>query len=54
MESAGGPDANAADVFVMRTNGTHIRPVTRTELYDSYPDWGPKPSGRPCLDGPAT
>jgi TolB protein len=42
--ATGGPDANAADVFVMRTNGTHIRPVTETVLYDSYPDWGPKPS----------
>jgi len=31
----------AADVYVMRANGTHIRPVTRTLLYDSYPDWGP-------------
>ena len=43
--ATGGPDANAADVFVMRTNGTHVRPVTETVLYDSYPDWGPKPSG---------
>lgn len=33
----------AADVFVMRADGTHRRPVTRTELYDSYPDWGPDP-----------
>jgi TolB protein len=33
----------AADVFVMRANGTHIRHVTRTVLYDSYPDWGPDP-----------
>jgi hypothetical protein len=24
----------------MRADGTHIRPVTRTVLYDSYPDWG--------------
>lgn len=30
-----------ADVFVMRVDGTHIRHVTRTVLYDSYPDWGP-------------
>jgi TolB protein len=30
-----------ADVFVMRANGTQERPVTRTALYDSYPDWGP-------------
>lgn len=30
-----------ADVFVMRVDGTHERAVTRTVLYDSYPDWGP-------------
>ena len=29
------------DVFVMRSNGTGIRPVTRTALWDSAPDWGP-------------
>jgi TolB protein len=32
----------AADVFVMRVDGTHKRHVTRTVLYDSYPDWGPR------------
>lgn len=31
-----------ADVLVMRSDGTHIRHVTRTVLYDSYPDWGPR------------
>ena len=30
----------AADVFVMRTDGSGIRPVTRTPLWDSAPDWG--------------
>lgn len=40
--ATGGPRTNAADVFVMRTNGTHVHRVTRTRLYDSYPDWGPK------------
>jgi TolB protein len=30
-----------ADVLIMRVDGTHIRHVTRTVLYDSYPDWGP-------------
>ena len=34
----------AADVYVMRADGTRIRPLTRTVLYDSYPDWGPKVS----------
>jgi Tol biopolymer transport system component len=31
-----------ADVFVMRPNGTGIRPVTRTKLWHSAPDWGPR------------
>lgn len=30
-----------ADVFIMRVDGTDIRQVTHTLLYDSYPDWGP-------------
>jgi TolB protein len=30
----------AADVFVMRVAGTHMRHVTQTVLYDSHPDWG--------------
>ncbi len=29
------------DIFVMRANGTDIRAVTRTTLWDSAPDWGP-------------
>jgi Tol biopolymer transport system component len=39
--STGGPDLNTADVVIMRANGTGERLVTQTELYDSYPDWGP-------------
>jgi TolB protein len=39
--ATGGPAADAADVFVMRVNGSHKRHLTRTVLYDSYPDWGP-------------
>jgi TolB protein len=39
--ATGGTEANAADVFTMRVDGTHERPVTRTALYDSNPDWGP-------------
>jgi TolB protein len=42
LPATGGPEASSADVFVMRANGTTIRKVTRTELYDSYPDWGPR------------
>jgi hypothetical protein len=30
-----------ADVFVMRADGTGNRPVTRTKLWDSAPDWSP-------------
>jgi Tol biopolymer transport system component len=33
----------AADVFVMRANGSNIRPVTRTRLWDSGTDWGTAP-----------
>jgi TolB protein len=29
------------DVYVMRANGTGVRPVTRTRAWDSAPDWGP-------------
>jgi TolB protein len=32
-----------ADVMIMNADGSHIRHVTRTVLYDSYPDWGPAP-----------
>jgi TolB protein len=30
------------DVFVMRANGTQIRPVTGSAPWDSAPDWGPR------------
>jgi TolB protein len=30
------------DIFVMQANGKNIRPVTRTALWDSAPDWGAK------------
>ena len=42
--ATGGPRADSADVFIMRVDGTDERPVTQTELYDSYPDWGPTPA----------
>jgi TolB protein len=41
--ATGGTQLNTADVFIMRVDGTDERPVTRTDLYDSYPDWGPRP-----------
>ena len=34
------------DVFVMRADGTRLRPVTRTPSWDSAPDWGPRPHRR--------
>jgi TolB protein len=43
--STGGPDLNTADVVIMRANGTGERLVTRTELYDSHPDWRPTSCG---------
>lgn len=30
-----------ADVFAMRADGSGNRPITRTQLWDSAPDWGP-------------
>ena len=30
-----------ADVYVMRANGTGVRAVTKSPLWDSAPDWGP-------------
>jgi TolB protein len=33
--------AETRDMFVMRTNGTHIRQITETELSENVPDWGP-------------
>jgi Tol biopolymer transport system component len=36
-----GKDGNA-DIFVMRANGTHLRNVTRSAVWDSGADWGPR------------
>jgi TolB protein len=37
----GKADAGAiADVFAMRSDGSEIRPVTQTALWDAAPDWG--------------
>jgi Tol biopolymer transport system component len=35
--------AGNADVFVMRVAGTGIRNVTRSAIWDSGVDWGPRP-----------
>jgi Tol biopolymer transport system component len=32
-----------ADLYVMRADGTGNRPLTRTEWWDSAPDWAPMP-----------
>ena len=32
-----------ADIFIMNVDGTRERPLTQTQLYDSFPDWGPSP-----------
>jgi TolB protein len=37
-----GKDGNA-DVFAMRGDGTHMRNVTRSAVWDSGADWGPRP-----------
>jgi Tol biopolymer transport system component len=36
---AAGKNGNA-DVFAMRADGSGVRPVTKTALWDSAPDWG--------------
>jgi Tol biopolymer transport system component len=35
-----GPEG-AADLVVMNADGSHVRPVTRTRLWESAADWGP-------------
>jgi TolB protein len=40
--ATGGPEPGPADVYVMAADGIGERRVTRTPLYDSYPDWGPR------------
>jgi len=32
----------AADVYVMNADGSHIRQVTKTRLWESSVDWGPR------------
>ena len=36
-----GPEG-AADVFVMNADGSNIRQVTKTRLWESSVDWGPR------------
>jgi TolB protein len=37
-----GPEG-AADIVVMNADGSNVRPVTETRLWDSGADWGPRP-----------
>jgi len=39
--SRGAIGSGLPDVFVMSTDGTGVRPVTRTRNWDGTPDWGP-------------
>jgi hypothetical protein len=32
-----------ADIFVLRTDGSGLRDVTRSAIWDSGVDWGPRP-----------
>lgn len=36
------PHGSSLHVYVMRINGSHVRRVTRSKLWDSAPDWGPR------------
>ena len=40
-----GPDG-AADVVVMRADGSHARAITKTPLWESAADWGPRISAK--------
>ena len=37
-----GPEGGNIDVYTMRLDGTHLHRVTRSKLWDSAPDWGPR------------
>ena len=39
-------DGGLPDIFTMNTVGTDQRQLTRTVLWDSAPDWGPRPDHR--------
>jgi TolB protein len=36
-----GPEGGNIDVFTMHVDGTHVRRLTKSKLWDSAPDWGP-------------
>jgi TolB protein len=37
-----GPEGGNIDVYVMRIDGTHLRRITHSPLWESAPDWGPR------------
>jgi TolB protein len=37
-----GPEGGNVDIFVMRIDGTQMRRVTHSPLWESAPDWGPR------------
>jgi TolB protein len=39
-----GPEGGNVDVYTMRLDGTHLRRLTRSRLWDSAPEWGPAPA----------
>ena len=49
--SPGVGKAGNADIFVMNLDGSGLRNVTRSQIWDSAPDWGPPPSNRAAERG---
>jgi Tol biopolymer transport system component len=37
-----GPEGGNVDLYVMRIDGSHVQRVTRSPLWESAPDWGPR------------
>jgi Tol biopolymer transport system component len=37
-------ESRTSEIFVMRTDGTHVVRLTHNEVYDSAPDWQPNPT----------
>ena len=38
-------DTKTSEIFVMRTDGTHVVRITNNEVDDTAPDWQPIPRG---------
>lgn len=37
-----GPEGGNIDIYIMRIDGSHMRRVTHSKLWESAPDWGPR------------